>query len=323
MIIRIIALNIFLSIFLSCSMVVCDEKTSITGEMKSFTMQQFFDPNYKLRDTFFLRNNNFSGDILAVDFFDNNVGVISGIDGLLYRTEDAGKTFSKINLPIQFSKFDSYDIEIVSKNIGFVVFTLDNQDGVILKTIDKGITWTQLGSSRDIWRTIEFQNELVGYVGGGIRFSVDSNEGIIFKTTNGGESWSQIHISGLATVRSISIQENFVYVSCSSGKFFKSMDFGASWTEISLPNPNNDIPMQQYLVKSSFVNKDEGFLIYNTVFNNDVFVFKTRDGGNSWEESIISSKYESFLNYCFFSNVTFGNNKVMYMFGGRVGNKSS
>ena len=85
----------------------------------------------------------FDGDYFTgIWFTSDNVGYLSGFDGGIYKTTDAGKSwktvFKKNKLFQERIHFN--DILFVSDKVGYVV----GEDGLFMKTVDEGNTWNHI-----------------------------------------------------------------------------------------------------------------------------------------------------------------------------------
>lgn len=135
----------------------------------------------------------------GIEFPSRNVGYICGNRGAVYKTTDAGATWTNISpfpaINISPSGFPnnavSYtDIIALDNNTVFVVgnmFTAVNNRR-IYKTTDGGATWTDISSNIDALSPVGNLNGILMHdVNNGY---VVSPGGVMFKTNNSGASWS-------------------------------------------------------------------------------------------------------------------------------------
>jgi hypothetical protein len=117
----------------------------------------------------------------------------------------------------------------------------------IYKSIDRGDNWTNLNSGVG---TIEFisispSNANIIYVSGG---------NAVKKTTNGGTSWTSVSLPQSGNVKSIEIHPTnpsevyIAYSGYSTGKVYKSINSGSSWTNITGSLPN--VPTHKIIYKT-------------------------------------------------------------------------
>jgi gliding motility-associated-like protein len=135
----------------------------------------------------------------GIEFPTKTVGYACGNRGAVYKTTDAGATWSNISPfpvlnigPVGFlnSSVLYTDIQALDANTVFVVgnmFTAANNRR-IYKTTDGGATWVDISSNIDVLSPVGNLNGILmhdannGYV--------VTPGGVLFKTTNGGTSWT-------------------------------------------------------------------------------------------------------------------------------------
>lgn len=135
----------------------------------------------------------------GIEFPSRNIGYVCGNKGAVYKTTDAGATWTNISpfpaLNISPSGFPnsamSYtDIQALDNNTVFVVgnFFTSANNRRIYKTTDGGATWTDISGNIDLLSPVGNLNGILmhdannGYV--------VTPGGVLFTTTNGGTSWS-------------------------------------------------------------------------------------------------------------------------------------
>jgi len=165
-----------------------------------------------------------------VFFYDNNHGWITGFNGTVLRTADAGSTWQSGTLTNSGSS-SNRDICFVSASTGFV----SGEDG-IWKTTNGGATWTSispsgvnLGGSAGMWFT-DANNGVYG-------FGRCNDSSVTFcRTSDGGTTWSTVkYVSNRVDVAvgGIAYASGTYYAAGGNGHFWKSTDNGASWSESS------------------------------------------------------------------------------------------
>lgn len=134
-------------------------------------------------------------------FVDDSHGWLIGAFDTIYRTENGGKDWEKINIKIP-GKTAISDIYFSNQNDGWLIynkfnvpiFETENNQFWIMKTNDGGKTWKQTFTEKaSVVGKMKFANEKVGYVTG-YKYD-DPNqkpikaEGLFLKTDDGGETW--------------------------------------------------------------------------------------------------------------------------------------
>jgi hypothetical protein len=187
---------------------------------------------------------------------------------VLFKTTDGGDSWSALS---NFPNAQVNDIAITSDPVeGTWIYAgcaLSNYG--IWKSIDGGEHWDPIFSDDHIY-SVEFANQSVGYAGS------DGEPYGIYKTTNAGETWQGLPNSPSYQVNDlVVINTTTVYAATNAGMFITT-NGGADWTEI-----NEGICARNLL--SLMVHPDES----QTLFAGGIFcVYKTINGGNTWQEII-------------------------------------
>lgn len=114
--------------------------------------------------------------VTDIEFVSPTVGFASSYDGYVYKTTDAGLTWTAINTGFTPTFFN---VDFISATEGW----LCGYTGTILHTTNGGTTWTQQPSGwASAISSIEFFDAQNGWACG--------YAGAIYHTTNGGTSWS-------------------------------------------------------------------------------------------------------------------------------------
>ncbi|MBT8255904.1 MAG: hypothetical protein KJO23_05115, partial [Bacteroidia bacterium] len=161
---------------------------------------------------------------LAVDANNNDHIIISANTGGVWRTVDAGATWTPMG--DFFTNLRAYAVAIDPSNSDTYYF--GSSSGKIYKSVDAGGTWTEL---------IDMSNSLINKIlinpdDTDIMYASSQNAGI-FRSDDAGATWNQITTDS----RGFDIEfkpgdTNTVYAS--GVGFHKSTDNGVTWTNVSL-----------------------------------------------------------------------------------------
>ncbi len=186
----------------------------------------------------------------------------------IYYSTNSGSNWNYFLLPSIGNGFVFLSsIEILNAYTGYVCgadFGVSDRttflDGVIFKTINAGANWFQSFRGGSDYNNIKFKDDLIGYV---TQYS-------IIKTTDGGNFWD---LASELTSNTFSISNIFndtLFVSCDSGKIYRSINAGVNWTMFY--TPTNDT-----LRKIFFVNSKVGYAIGDLGL-----IVKTTNAGVNW-----------------------------------------
>ena len=161
-----------------------------------------------------------NSDILAIDFIDDNFGIVAAYNGTVAKSTDGGSSWSIIST---ITGYNPWDMDMVDQLYGWVSGTGER----ISRTTDGGVTWQQ-------------QLAVGGLGTYGISF-IDRDRGIAggtggntYYTTNGGVNWTPATIPPGYTVWGIHFVQSPVLgtigmTACASGYVYISTDGGANW----------------------------------------------------------------------------------------------
>jgi photosystem II stability/assembly factor-like uncharacterized protein len=229
-------------------------------------------------------------------FFNGSTGLAigltySGVSGSeIDRTNDGGRSWEPMTSNVTQSWF--YDSDFPSSRVGYIVGGFP--DGEIIKTMDGGTNWTSIYDTNVFTNRIigcSFPDENTGYV-------VESY-GKLFRTDDGGTSWNCIIndptvISG--NVKFFDRNEGILLFTTEYGlykknDFMRTNDGGNTWMTTHF---NINFPLRNL----SFPSRDTGFMIASKSGNWGSKVYKTVDGGVSWD-TISSFPEIQLFNVCF------------------------
>jgi photosystem II stability/assembly factor-like uncharacterized protein len=125
------------------------------------------------------------------------------------------------------------------------------------------------------YNTIFFIDSLTGYVGGypypGTPF--------VLKTTDGGESWIQSDISGVPS--SLSFTNNNIGFCTTYNGIYKATNGGGNW--------NLNYQDENHFSSVKFITENLGWVLGYTAVSNDIYQYKTLDGGLTWNKTFIAA----------------------------------
>lgn len=223
----------------------------------------------------------------------NGIGFIVGASGLVLKTIDSGKSWTKIDFPS-----NDYLIKVFVTKEAVWIITNRNNVGKVYYSSDFGDSWQSISNiNLPYVSSIYFINEKIGFIGGA---------GKIFKTTDGGKNWQTFEIKPTLSV------SNFFFLSDSLGwlvggskdkyLFLRTSDQGVTWDTINFP-------ISDYITSCYFLNDTVGFA---TTFT--AKIYSTTDGGKSWDLDFANdAPYSMLAKVIFQGNVgwAIGNNNMV------------
>ena len=235
----------------------------------------------------------------SLGFFNNLEGIATtGFwQGDLMRTHDGGYTWAEDTL-IENGSF-------------YKVFTEDgnwfllNDSSQMMKSVDNGDSWTLL----DVPDTLSFYNDIRfldqdnGYMCG--------NYSVLEKTNDGGATWQQINFTDDYNFWSMFfLDKNLGWlIDINSKTILRTRSGGNDWYYSQLTEDGYVFDPQAI----SFINADTGY-----ASTKEGVLFKTIDGGNSWQESFVLGG--SFQSKLYFINSEegwyFGDSRVLHTLDG-------
>jgi photosystem II stability/assembly factor-like uncharacterized protein len=163
-----------------------------------------------------------NSDILAIDFINDNFGIVAAYNGTVATSSDGGFNWDIVSTIVGYNP---WDMDMVDSLYGWVAGTGQN----ISRTTDGGLTWqTQLSAGGLGTYGISFIDRNRGIAGG--------TSGNTFYTTNGGVNWIPATTPPGNTVWGIHFVESPVLgtlgmTACASGYVYTSTDGGANWMQ--------------------------------------------------------------------------------------------
>lgn len=222
--------------------------------------------------------NDLNNHINSVYFENDLKGTVSGVDGMIAVTENAGANWTRLDSGFKNDLRESFFLNSMT---GWV----SGDNGCVQKTTDGGNSWiTQTTDFSSYLNSIFFVNEFTGWTAG-------TN---LFKTTNGGVNWLlQIADANFQEMKSVYFISESTGWMAGMNEIYKTTDEGMNWILV-LDNPAYDFTSIMFY---------DGSLGWVSDYNGRIL--KSTDGGNSW-----SVKTPSPGNY--FTDIFFPDSAVGY-----------
>ncbi len=247
-------------------------------------------------------------DIHTLDFYGNTL--FCGSDGGIFKSTNAGNTFTDITAGIQHSQF--YRLGTSATNSGIIMAGAQDNGCYLLKNG----SWTHVTGGDGMECVVDYSNPNILYstsqygniykstnggssfngITGSISESGDwvspylldpSNPSTIYlgyknvwKSTNGGNTWNAISsFSSSAKLKSLVVapSNNNVIYAANTSIIYKTTNGGGNWSNITSGLPNNAIT---YIAVHN-TNPDILWVSLSG-FTNGEKVYQSIDGGNSW-----------------------------------------
>jgi photosystem II stability/assembly factor-like uncharacterized protein len=238
---------------------------------------------------------NFEGEILNDTwelFVLNEDFCFSGGEDALMKTSNGGENWSKIELNVPGQQYlNARAIWFGDLLNGWLGLEYLGGHGGLLKTSDGGTTWTvQVDSIHRVFDICFFNNTL-GWFGSGKK---------IYHTSDAGNNWfAQAEVSQIAEIMAVQFASANVGWAGGYVGLFKTIDGGNNW-EQAFPTGIN-----LYTYGIHFVNPLEGWVIGDGGLEGDK-IFKTSDGGQTWEDRSYPISRNSRLKALYFKDINNG-----------------
>lgn len=259
---------------------------------------------------------NFQNEKWKWSFKDNKISSLKDLQ--LYKSNDGGKTWTQVYIPIDKIPESAYKD---AENI--VPYFMDNNGWIgwiisstlyIVKTTDGGLKWDILKSDIDKWgeniSALQFVTSEEGWIlttmnGAGMQINY------LLKTNDGGKRWENVNITGKKNYDGIYSAANrsnmkfynknngWISISNNNGPdplLFRTTDGGKNWVQIKLSIPKSYKNCYLYSANVPvFTDSKQGKLILEIYKQNKenkyekyILVYQTTDGGKTW--GILSKK---------------------------------
>ena len=202
-------------------------------------------------------------------FIDDNIGWITGSNGFIKKTTNAGLEWVEQN---SGTTLTLKSIQFINQNTGWIC----GEAGLLIKTTDGGQNWFELSSG-----TTELLTDLFFY-DFNIGYAVGFNETII-KTSNGGLNWFS-QSSGISfDIYSVDFVDSLVGFAAGgrdSSIFLKTSNGGQTWTMKTILLGALSTPILNCV---EFIDVNVGWVGSEGQFlNHSGNISKTTDGGETW-----------------------------------------
>ena len=258
-------------------------------------------------------NNDIQREKWKWSFKDNKISSLKDLQ--LYKSDDGGKTWTQVYIPInRIPESDYKDAENIVPyfmgNNGWVGWIVPSTL-YILKTTDGGLKWDILKFDIGKWgetiSALQFVTSEEGWIlttmnGVGMQINY------LLKTTDGGKTWENVNITGKKNydgIYSVADRSNMKFYDKNNGwisisnyngpdpLLFRTTDGGKNWSRIKLSIPKSY--KNCYLSSANvpvFTDSKHGKLILEIYKQNKenkyekyILVYQTTDGGKTWKIS--------------------------------------
>ncbi|MFK5855932.1 MAG: YCF48-related protein [Bacteroidota bacterium] len=212
-------------------------------------------------------NSNMSFPFYDIAFFNSleGFGIVNNYSGThLISTYDGGYSWESDTI---VANGDFYRMYMHGSNCYLL-----NKSSQMMKTTNEGEEWVLLDvpnlGYQNGYNDIQFVNDNTGYMCG--------NTGILVKTIDGGETWvnkTLVDEYNFSSMFFITEDKGWL-IDYSGQQILRTQTGGNGWTFTTLGEDNTFQPVHVF-----FINENEGF-----VSTEEGVLFKTTNGGNTWEE---------------------------------------
>lgn len=212
--------------------------------------------------TWMAQGENLDKTLYQINFTAHDTGFISGFDGRIYRTYNAGASWDLYQL---WFYSPMHDIMMADKNNGLCCGGDGYKTGFIYRTQDGGNVWSM--DSFDLeFRSVYMTDQSTGFASG---------YGSIFKTSDGGVSWQHTSASGDFFHSIYFVNGETGFAVGYEGTILKTTDAGNTWDKIR--NGNNLLQSTLHFNRVTFRDESNGYII-----GEKGCFLKTSDGGEHW-----------------------------------------
>ncbi len=247
----------------------------------------------------------------AVCVVNSELAYISGSQGMIYKTINAGLSWDSINTGYAS---DLMSIYFINDTIGFAC-----SSNIIIKTIDGGSNWNATNINAGFLDKVFFSNDSVGYCKTRGGANVGSVE--VYKTIDQGGNWNLISSisTGMLHLSMFFPDINTGYI---VGQFsvLKTIDGALGWSNEQAESPGWDNFFDD-VMDVFFLNKDTGFIVgygqfYRTVTGGYNPTLAMDDSPNELNLSVYPNPANTVLNVRFEKSLSY--NLTLFSLDGRM-----
>ncbi|MBC8375930.1 MAG: T9SS type A sorting domain-containing protein [FCB group bacterium] len=214
--------------------------------------------------------------MLSVDFWDANLGIVTGKDHIVMITRDSGASW-------ETPAFESVNSFWVAKWLSATTVVTVGDSGKVFISEDAGVNWTTQLGLRDICQTVHSKAGCfdMAFIDENNWVSV-GKKGAMAKTTDAGATWTLLaHTLGTPVFQDIDFidADNWMIVG-TNGSALKTTDAGASFTVMSI-NAAARFEALDYLdANNAMIGGHDGGAPTG-------IIYQTTDGGATWTDASI------------------------------------
>jgi photosystem II stability/assembly factor-like uncharacterized protein len=237
-------------------------------------------------------------------------GTLDGGAASVSYSDDGGDTWTEVDVG---STNDEY---FLHGGAGFAlngrnIWVCTDQSNIFFSS-DYGLTWTdqEAPDTAEGLMAIDFIDENHGVCVGGTK----TTSSVVLVTHDGGEHWTEVAGPASALLTGVSvIDNNRFWVVTEGGAVYFTLDYGATWTERTLPVAATALGDVDFL--DEFCGAICGN--YNETANYGI-VYRTFNGGYDWEHYITVTEFDSALAYYGLNSVWVCDYNHVYSVGEQV-----
>lgn len=215
-------------------------------------------------------NSGTSNNLFSAWFIDANTGYVSGANGTIIKTTNAGLNWQALNSATSDHLWDIYFLNALT---GYAC----SATGAFLKTTNAGVNWTVSYPSSVFLKDVYFINEQTGWLVGSYKTCL--------KTTNAGVNWFYQNMPVAdGHFRSIVFNngKGFIAVNNSTTNLLTTTNYGVNWVDSKIRT--GWISSEDFCFKNNF-----GVIVGREGFENPYairpLIFTTTNNGLNWIEN--------------------------------------
>jgi photosystem II stability/assembly factor-like uncharacterized protein len=170
-------------------------------------------------------------DLMAVDFYDLNLGLAVGKGGIIIRTTNGGSWWQAV-APV--TNCDLTDVKWVNEETAFAVGFDYFGSAQVLRSLDGGLSWAVTELAYGCSASVLAVGSTDVIYAGGLNFIINTPAAYLARTTNGGNSWQNIDTGIPGGINGLwFVQEGVGFAGCDNGKIYETLNGGDDWTSNS------------------------------------------------------------------------------------------